>query len=137
MLEVRESETVFNVKAKILDHTGIPTDQQLLVYASLQLEDDQMLSSYSIGRDAILQLVLRLRAGMLQPAPSLMPNPNSGAGGSMNVDVGEGNVSEMASSTNVPPLELGALAVGTQNEREDERETSFENRDGQVVVVHP
>ena len=55
----------------------------------------------------------------------------------MDVDVGEGNVSEMASSTNVPPLDLGALAVGKQIEREEERKTSFENRDGQVVAVHP
>ena len=55
----------------------------------------------------------------------------------MDVDVGEGNASELGQSTNVPPLELGALVVGTQNQREEERETSFENRDGQVVAVHP
>ena len=45
----------------------------------------------------------------------------------MDVDVGEGNVFDLAQSTNVPPLNLGVLAVGTQNERENERETSFEN----------
>ena len=45
----------------------------------------------------------------------------------MDLDVGEGNMSDLAQSTNVPPLELGALAVGTQIEREEERETSFEN----------
>ena len=79
-------------------------------------------------------------AGMQQPsqsspAPSLMPNPNPEAGGSMDVDEGEGN--EMAPPLNVPPLAMGALAAGTQNEREEERETSFENREGQIVEVHP
>ena len=51
-------------------------------------------------------------------------------------DVGEGSVSDLAQSTNVPPLNLGALAGGTQTEQEDERETSFDKRDGQLVAVH-
>ena len=44
VLSVKEDETVFEVKSRILDREGIPTDQQLLVYASQQLEDDQKLS---------------------------------------------------------------------------------------------
>ena len=55
----------------------------------------------------------------------------------MDVDVGEGNAHDLLQSSNVPPLNLGVLAVGTQNERENERKTSFENQDGQLVAVHP
>ena len=142
VLQVLEDATVFGVKIQILDREGIPTDQQQLVYASQELEDNRMLSDYSIGRDATLHLVFRLCAGMQQPsqsspAPSLMPNPNPEVGGSMDVDVGEGQESELAPPLNVPPLAMGALAVGTQNERVEERETSFENREGQIVEVHP
>jgi hypothetical protein len=32
---------------------------------------------------------------------------------------------------------MGALAEGTQNVREEERETSFENQEGQLVEMHP
>ena len=57
--------------------------------------------------------------------------------GSMDVNVEEGSVQDLAQSTNVPPVNLGALAVGTQNEWEDEEETSVENQDGKLVAVHP
>ena len=67
VLSVQEDETVFDVKSRILDREGIPTDQQLLIYASQQLEDDRKLSDYFIGRDATLHLVFRLQAGMLGP----------------------------------------------------------------------
>lgn len=63
-LDYKPKESVIEFKQRVMDQEGIPIEQQRMIYAGVQLENDKLLSDYNIKEEATLHLVLRLSIGV-------------------------------------------------------------------------
>ena len=55
-LNVDPTDRIIDIKAKIYGHEGIMLEEQLLILAGKQLDDENTLLDYSIDRDSTLHL---------------------------------------------------------------------------------
>ena len=75
LLWVTASESVFSVKTKVAEKAGFPPGLQRLIYSGHQLEDDKLLSDFSVAKEATLHVVYVSSLHTQAPAPAQEPQP--------------------------------------------------------------
>lgn len=62
LANVSNTALVKDMKARVQDSEGIPVDQQRLIWAGRQMDDDKTLMEYHVRANGVVSLILRLRA---------------------------------------------------------------------------
>jgi ubiquitin len=62
-IEVQNTDSIRSIKEKISEKEGVSADQQRLIFAGKNLEDDKQVQDYNIGKDSTVHLVLRVQGG--------------------------------------------------------------------------
>ena len=60
-LYLEEDSQIEDLKARIQYSTGVPPNDQRLIYAGKQLEDNKTLKDYNVWNETTIHMVLRLR----------------------------------------------------------------------------
>jgi len=67
------TETIALFKRRLAEIGGIAADQQILVYAAKELQDERTLGDYCITEGSVMHLTVRLRGGMRDNGQSVPP----------------------------------------------------------------
>lgn len=62
---VNPSEPILAVNIQIAEKTGVPPEEQRLIWGGKQLETHRMLSDYGDLHGSTINMVLRLRGGLM------------------------------------------------------------------------
>ena len=74
LVATNTADTVEELKSKVQDKAGIPTDQQRIIFCGKLLQDKNTLSAYNIEDGSTLHYVLRLRGGGIPIPISMDPD---------------------------------------------------------------